>query len=151
MNPTPDSKTDPSDGDYVRYLKQLEQQQASRLNLPLQASPSEVSPSDAPPSDATAPVNPFSPEHRAQMRARFATAQAKVGPLGLLQLIQTLIGAGLLVASLSEQGNFIMLAVGIALMWQPLTRLQRLLHELNPKAAQPASITHLFGKPKKKP
>ncbi len=149
LSPKTDPTPGPRDGDYVGYLKKLEQTQIERLNLP----PDVVHPVTSTPSTAEdgAPANPFSPEHRALMRARFAAAKEKVGPLGLLQLIQALIGAGLLVASLSEQGNFMMLAIGIALMWQPLTRLQRLLHVLNPKAAQPASITNLFGKSKKKP
>lgn len=148
MNPPPPTDPQgPHDGDFVGYLKKLEQKQAERLHLP-QASPEAPVVSESIiPSDT--PLNPFVPEHRALLRARFAEAQKKAGTLGVLQLIQALIGAALLIASLSEEGNIIMLVIGIGLMWGPLARLQRLLHALNPKAPPPASLQNLFGKSKK--
>lgn len=135
----------PENGDFVGYLQKLEQRQAERLHLPAEVSPA---PGEQQPSP-TSPGNPFSAANRAQVKARFEAAKQKVGPLGVLQLVQALIGAGLLIASLSEEGNFMMLVIGIALMWAPLTRLQRLLYELNPrKAPKPPSLPDFFGKRK---
>ena len=137
-----DHKAGPADGDFVGYLEKLEQHQIKKLHLPTHE---HNTPSAEPTTPAPLPTqtiaNPFSAEHRAQMRARFAAAQQKVGPLGLVQLVQALIGAGLLIASLAGEGNFVILVVGIALMWQPLARLQRLLQELNPNATLPHTST----------
>lgn len=148
-SPSPHDPQGPKDGDFVGYLKQLEQNQAARLHLP-HSPPETTSTSIEERASITrdTPLNPLVPEHRALLRARFAEAQKKSGPLGVLQLIQAVIGAALLIASLSEDGNIIMLVIGIGLMWVPLARMQRLLHALNPKAP-PASLQNLFGKSKK--
>lgn len=149
MNPLPPADPQgPKDGDFVGYLKKLEQSQAERLHLPQGSAEVPIAQETAS-STRDTPLNPFVPEHRALLRARFAEAQKKSGPLGVLQLIQALIGAALLIGSLSEEGNIIMLVIGIGLMWGPLARLQRLLHALNPKAPPPASLQNLFGKSKK--
>lgn len=147
----------PPDGNYLELIEQLEKDQLQRLGIRGRISDQEDGSvtADQPSSTegSTAPSSGRA-DYRAQVKARFDEAQRKAGRLGWWQLISALVGAALLVGSLSEHGNFLMLVAGVVLMWQPLVRLQRLVNELNKLNGQKKSlpsITDFFRNRNKKP
>ncbi|HRK55897.1 MAG TPA: hypothetical protein PLQ67_00055 [Burkholderiaceae bacterium] len=149
------NQTSPPDGNYVELIEQLEKDQLQRLGI--RGRPSEddgvtVNRPASPEDHATPALNHA--DYRAQVKARFDEAQRKAGRLGWWQLASALVGAALLVGSLSDDGNFLMLVAGVVLMWQPLVRLQRLVNELNKLNGQKKSlpsITDFFRNRNKKP
>lgn len=127
---------EPEGGDYVAYLEQLERKQLAQIagtQITMAAEPK-----------TTAQQTTAEPD---ALLARLQAAKISAGSVSMAEGIAAVIGAVMVFLSIVGEGNFVTLAIGIALLWGPLQRLRRTVRALDPRH-NPSTADHTFGKKK---